>query len=320
MTPPLPLADYDRILVAFSAGKDATACVLSLLEAGADPRRIELHHHGIDGAEPFMDWPVTPAFARAFAAHLGLPIYFSGRAGGLERERARGGAPSAPVYFDLPGGGRGRACGAGPPGTRGLFPQVTANLRLRWCSSVCKIDVMDALIRSQARFAQGRTLVVTGERAEESSNRARYAAFGSHRTHCASRHVDHWRPVHDWPEARVWDAIRAAGLEVHPAYRLGFSRVSCRFCIFLQPQALATLAALYPKAFDRMADREAATGRTIKRHADLRTLARQAQPFQAALNQPELARIAGGQVWTGSMAIRPWTLPAGAFGQAGGPS
>ena len=197
---PLPLADYNRILVAYSAGKDATACVLALLDAGADPRRIELHHHEIDGADSFMDWPITPAFARAFAAHLDLPIYFSGREGGLERELARDGAPSAAVYFDLPADGRGRACVAGPPGTRGLFPQVTANLRLRWCSSVCKIDVMDALIRGQDRFGQGRTLVITGERAEESPNRARYAAFGRHRTHCASRHVDHWRPVHDWPE------------------------------------------------------------------------------------------------------------------------
>lgn len=317
---PTTLAAYDRILLGFSGGKDATACLLALLDAGADPRRIELHHHEIDGPSPFMDWPITPAYCRALARHFGLALYFSGREGGLERELDRADKPSAPVYFDLPGGGRGRACGTGPAGTRGLFPQITANLRLRWCSSVCKIDVMDALIRAQPRFREGRTLVVTGERAEESPNRARYASLEPHRTHCASRHVDHWRPVHAWPEARVWDALRAASLRAHPAYDLGFSRVSCRFCIFLQPRALSTLAALYPEAFALMVAREAASGRTIKRHADLATLAAGADPFPAALAQRTLAAIAGDRVWNLPMSQRPWTLPPGAFGEGGGPS
>ena len=51
------LGDYDRILVAFSGGKDSLACLLLLLEAGVPPSRIELHHHDVDGDQPFIDWP-----------------------------------------------------------------------------------------------------------------------------------------------------------------------------------------------------------------------------------------------------------------------
>jgi 3'-phosphoadenosine 5'-phosphosulfate sulfotransferase (PAPS reductase)/FAD synthetase len=48
-------------------------------------------------------------------------------------------------------------------------------------------------------FRDGKTLVVTGERAEESPNRARYKVFEPHRAdnrhgRRVIRHVDHWRP------------------------------------------------------------------------------------------------------------------------------
>ena len=54
------LASYDHILVFLSGGKDSIACLDAVLAAGADPARIELHHHDVDGAGPrLMDWPVT---------------------------------------------------------------------------------------------------------------------------------------------------------------------------------------------------------------------------------------------------------------------
>jgi hypothetical protein len=52
MAPLLPLAAYERILVALSGGKDSIACLLALLEAGANPARIELHDHEVDGRGP----------------------------------------------------------------------------------------------------------------------------------------------------------------------------------------------------------------------------------------------------------------------------
>ncbi len=89
------LQDYDRIVVAFSGGKDSAACVLALLDAGADPRRIELHHHHIDDGVSFMDWPVTPAYCAAFADALGLPLYRSGRTGGFRASSTARVGPAA---------------------------------------------------------------------------------------------------------------------------------------------------------------------------------------------------------------------------------
>lgn len=95
-------------------------------------------------------------------------------------------APTAPVLFETPAG-IGCAEGNGPAGTLGLFPQTSANLSVRWCSPALKIDVLAASIRNQPRFLDGGTLVVTGERAEESPARAGYPAIEPHRPSTLAR-------------------------------------------------------------------------------------------------------------------------------------
>src|SRR3546814_13356546 len=67
-------------------------------------------------------------------------------------------------------------------GTRGKFPQLSPDLSVRWCSAYLKIDVMAASIRNQDRFLGKRTLVVTGERAQESVASSKYQTFERHRT------------------------------------------------------------------------------------------------------------------------------------------
>lgn len=311
---------YDRVVVAFSGGKDSLAALLHLLDLGISPTRIELHHHEVDGRGPvLMDWPITPAYVAALASHFGLALYASWREGGFAREMARDGTPTAAVRFERPDGALGSAGGAGPPGVRGRFPQVSADLSVRWCSPSLKIDVLAAAIRGQGRFEAGRTLVVTGERAEESPSRARYKIFEAHRTSCGRREVDHWRPIHAWAEAQVWDRIAGASLRPHPAYSLGWSRLSCRGCIFGSPNQWAPLRALYPEAFAAIAALEAASGLTIQRAASVAALADRGVPYPAALAQPELATLAGGMTWKLPVTLRPWRLPAGAFGDAAGP-
>ena len=58
---------------------------------------------------------------------------------------------------------------------------------------------MTALVRAQERFLGRRTLIVTGERAQEIRARAGYATFEQDRTDTRDgtrrqRLVDHWRP------------------------------------------------------------------------------------------------------------------------------
>ncbi len=321
MTLAIQPREYDRVVVAFSAGKDSLAALLYLLDLGVAPYRIELHHHHVDGQDGvFMDWPITPAYVAALADHFGLPLYGSWREGGFLREMNRDGVPTAPVLFETPEGRSGRAGGNGPPGVRMRFPQVSADLSVRWCSSGLKIEVLAAAIRNQPRFDQGRTLVITGERAQESPARAKYRPFEPHRTNCGRRHVDHWRPILAWTEAQVWDCIAAACLRPHPAYSLGWSRLSCRCCIFGSPAQWATIRAIYPEAFEAIAWREARTGMTIHRHASVIELADRGVPYPAALQQPALAVLAGGSEWTLPMFQRSWQLPAGAFGDAAGPT
>jgi len=305
--------------VAFSSGKDSLAALLHLLCLGVPAHAIELHHHDIDGQGPtFMDWPCTPAYVRAIADHLGIVLYVSWREGGFARELARDDAPTAPIVFETPNG-IGRAGGNGSTGTRGLFPQTSPDLRVRWCSPALKIDVLAAAIRNQPRFHSGRTLVITGERAEESPSRARYAALELHRTPTLTRAVDHWRPAHGWTERQVWDVLSRSGIRPHPAYVLGWGRLSCRACIFGSPDQWATLRLVFPSAFQRVAACEAASGKTIHRALSVTPLADRGTPFPAAMLHPDELAQADDPAWRLSILADPWTLPAGAFGDHAGP-
>lgn len=324
------LKSYDRILVAFSGGKDSLAVLLHLLESGVSPSSIELHHHDVDGDGPvFMDWAVTRAYCQAVADHFGIPIYFSCKLGGFEREMNRDGEATAPIKYEYPtedGKAVAYAGGKGQPGTRLKFPQVTADLSTRWCSAYLKIDVMAALIRNQERFMGKRTLVVTGERAEESTARSRYLTMERHRTDLRDsakkpRHVDHWRPIHGWSEGKVWDIIRRFGIVPHVAYQLGWSRLSCMACIFGSPNQWATILHVFRERFELIEAKEIEFGVTIRRSDTIRQAASKGQPYAAALENPALVALANSHEWDAPIAVSPeeWVLPAGAFGENAGP-
>ena len=322
--------NYDRVCVAVSGGKDSVAALLHLLDMGVDPARIELHHHDIDGGgEAFMDWPVTGGYCRALADALGIRLYLSYKEGGFLREMMRDGTSTSAMAFERPDGTFGQAGGVrGKPGTRLKFPQVSADLSVRWCSAYLKIDVMDALIRNQERFLDSRTLVVTGERAQESASRARYAVFEPHRSDTRDgtrrkRHVDHWRPIHKWEEARVWDALRRHGIVPHVAYALGWGRLSCMTCIFGSPNQWATIALVFPEFFERIAAKEDEFGVTIQRARSVRRLAEIGTPYAAAVGaDPSLLELARNEHWTVPIRVstQDWTMPAGAFGENAGPT
>ena len=177
------LESYDTIIVAFSGGKDSLACLLDLLDRGVSKSRIELWHHDIDGREgsTLMDWACTRDYCCKIAEALGVRLYYSWKVGGFEREMLRDHARTAPTAFEGPEGVQYVGGDRGGENTRRQFPQVSADLSVRWCSSYLKIDVCAAAIRNQDRFIGKRVLVVTGERAEESPGRAKYETFETDR-------------------------------------------------------------------------------------------------------------------------------------------
>jgi len=316
---------YDHVIVAFSGGKDSLACLLYLLfELRIPADKIELYHHDVDGREgsTLMDWPCTRAYCAAVAKAFGVLLFYSWKEGGFEREMLRKDAPTAPIWYETPEGLRSTG-GRGAPNTRGRFPQVSADLRVRWCSAYLKIDVCAAAIRNQERFARRRVLVVTGERAEESASRAKYQLFEPHRADLRDgrvpRHVDQWRPIHGWTERQVWDLIEAHRVNAHPAYRLGWGRVSCAACIFGSPNQWASLRAAHPAQFEAVAAHERQSGQTIQRKLSVIQLADRGRPYPM---EPADLRAALATTFDEAviLAADTWTRPRGAFGESCGPT
>jgi len=320
------LAIYDKFVVAFSGGKDSLACVLHLLERGVPTEKIELWHHEIDGREgsTLMDWPSTPAYCRKVAGALGIAYYSSWKEGGFEREMLRDNKPTAPSHFESPDGTVGTAGGiSNSLGTRRKFPQTSGDLKVRWCSAYLKIDVLAIALRNQDRFNGFKTLVLSGERAQESSKRAAYKPYEPHRTDArgqkTGRHVDAWRPVHQWSEQEVWAIIKRFRIAPHCAYRLGFGRLSCARCIFGTPNQWASARIVSPDAVAKIAAYEKEFGITIDRDMDVLTKANKGNPYPATSNA-DLITEANDPNWDGPVFVDEWQCPAGAFGENAGPS
>jgi hypothetical protein len=318
------LGSYDHVEVGMSGGKDSMACLLHLLDLGVPRQKITCQHHLVDGREgsELFDWPVTEGYCEAVCRALGVKLTFSWREGGLERELLRTNAPTAPVWIPVADGGHRRLGGQGPDGTRRRFPQVSASLATRWCSPAAKIDVFARYLCNEPKFLGSRTLVVTGERAQESRARARYQVFERHRCDTRAsprvpRHVDVWRAVHGWSERRVWDLLKKWRLVPHPAYFLGWSRTSCRACIFGGKNQWASVRAIAPAQFRRVAEYEREFGVTIHRSKSVVELADAGTPYRL---DPKWVEIGNSRVFDHPVFMEPWVLPQGAYGDGCGPT
>lgn len=337
--------DYDKYIVAFSGGKDSIACFLHLLESGVPKSKIELWHHDIDGRGPaFMDWECTPAYCRAFAAAFGVPIFFSWKQGGFKTEMLRKNSYTAPTAFECPDGTLRLVGGTGgKKSTRLKFPQLSHDLSTRWCSAYLKIMVCSTAIVNQKRFNGQRTVVISGERGEESKARSQYAQLEKDHADSrfvgtylnktkrkingvirevttrvtigkARRHVDRWRPILHWSEQQVWALIEKYRIRVHPCYYLGYSRCSCKFCIFGNCHQFASSYAISPEIGEEIISHEDSFGVTIKRGMSLRKIVNLGTPYGSITE--ELARRATKSVYDQQIIFNDdetWNLPAGAY-------
>ena len=276
---PRELQRVEKFFVAFSGGKDSVACVLHLLDIGIPKDQIELWHYMMDPSDkPFMDWPITEDYCRKFAEAFDLPLLFAGRVGGFEQEMLRENAPAGDVFYTTitPKGKLEEHVLKGKDGkrvTKLAFPPPVTNLTARWCSSALKMEVGERILHNDPRIQQGTFCVVTGIRAEESAQRASQEPLEVESAMSRSvrpqdirgkqrkRTVWTWLAVHDWPEADVWKIMKKYGVNPHPAYHIGFGRVSCMTCIFAERDQWATIKELNPKRFDRISYYEDLFGR-----------------------------------------------------------
>lgn len=324
--------NYDKFIVCFSGGKDSIALVLYLLEIDVDSSKIELWHHEIDGEvkageKNFMDWVITKSYCEAFAKAFNLPIFFSWRDGGFKKEMLRNNSLTGDIYFEdenhqivrLPSTDQKRYYN-----TRRKFPQVSADLSVRWCSAYLKIDVCASVIRNQERFKGIRTLVLTGERGEESKARGEYNILEADRSDLrdgrSPRYVDHFRPIRDWLEQEIWDIMKRWRVRPHPAYEMGFGRVSCMKCIFGNANQFASAYFIDPEGTREVANYEKEFGVTIKRNESVEDLIAKGTPYETITK--ELALLAMSRTYSKEIILpegEEWVLPAGAYGESCGP-
>lgn len=323
----MDLHDYDKYIVSFSGGKDSTALLLFLLDNNIPKERIELWHQEIDGrGKTLFDWEVTPDYCRKLGKAFGIPVFFQWKAGGFEREMLREDCLTAPVCYELPdktiiqtGGTRGK------PSTRRRFPQPSPDLRTRWCSAYLKIDVCATALRHDERFQNMRTLVLSGERGEESKQRASYAILEPDKADLRKgripRYIDRFRPLRDWKEQKVWDLLEKYRVRPHPCYFLGFGRCSCKFCVFGNCHQFASAACISKQQFETLVHFEKDFGYTMKRETDLETLVKKGMPYENITR--EIALLATSYEYNSSVLIPDneiWQLPSGAFRKCGGPT
>ena len=321
----IDIKSYDKVIIAFSGGKDSMACFLQILRMGVPKEKIELWHHCIDGKEgsKLMDWACTEDYCRKVAEAFEVPLYLSWKQGGFEREMLRENSLTAPTMFEDENHVVHQVGGtAGKPSTRLKFPQVSPDLSVRWCSAYLKIDVCATSIRNQDRFLNKKVLLVTGERGEESKARSNYAIFEPDRADNRNgknkiRTIDHYRPIRDWKEGRVWNIIRKFKVRVHPAYCLGWGRVSCAACIFGSKNQFASLAKINPEQVEKIALYEDSFGVTIKRKESVRELVEKGTPYDSM--KPDDIKDALSDEYKKPIFMKKWILPAGAFGESCGP-
>jgi len=340
----LPLHAYDHIVVSFSGGKDSVACVLYLLELGVPASRIELWHQCVDGRpevdERLFDWPSTESYCQAFADAFGMRLLFQWKDGGFITEMTKLDRATAPSSFQTLDGRILTTGGEGKPGTRLAFPAMAADLQTRWCSAYLKIDVAKKVFTNDPRFADAKTLIVTGERREESGNRSRYAEATDYSS-TRRRTVHQWRAVLPWFEEDVWEIMARYRVRPHPAYYLGWSRVSCLPCIFGDPHQWATIREVAPQLFARLArleDKFYVAARTVANHPFAHdpnyngwlrrgeslpeTAARGTSYIQAGM-EPMLKLAFAEHLPRGYARVRDdetWELPPGAYKHSGGPT
>jgi 3'-phosphoadenosine 5'-phosphosulfate sulfotransferase (PAPS reductase)/FAD synthetase len=165
-------------------------------------------------------------------------------------------------------------------------------------------------------------LVLTGERRGESTARSKYDEVVPHGSTNKKRRVDQWRSVIDWTEEDVWNVLERWRIRPHPAYQLGWGRVSCMACIFGDKNQWASVRHIAPNTFDRIVQLEVDFDHTIDSKLSVLQLADKGESFING-SPKSLVDLALGKRYDVSQVFVPddeeWAIPKGAYKQCGGP-
>ncbi|TAJ13031.1 hypothetical protein DMA11_10215 [Marinilabiliaceae bacterium JC017] len=311
---------YDEIIVNSSGGKDSSACLLFLKENNVPIEKVSMWHQAIDGMgstkKNFFDWPSTKGYVQSFADEFGYALDYQWRAYGFFGEMFRENSRTNDVYYTYDDSVCRLATKGGKNSTRLKWPAKTASLSQRWCSAYLKIDVAARALANHPRLQNKRILFITGERREESNTRAKYKEAELHRCNSKKRLVHHWRPIIDWKEGEIWSIMERNHIDPHPAYKLGFPRLSCRSCIFYSKDHWATLNEVDPGTVKMLQTIEEDLNFTIDNKLTLKELV---AIGKSKVTEETIQFISKAtSQFKQSVITNNWTLPSGAFGSGGG--
>ena len=163
----------------------------------------------------------------------------------------------------------------------------------RYCTSDLKREPIDKFLRSLG------DLVISAEgiRAGESRNRATKPCWEPRkRIETQTREALTWRPIHEWSEGDVWEALGSslwdlerrralyrAGFESlalsgwpgHPAYVLGNERLSCALCVLAGRNDLENGIRHNPELAEEIMRQERESGFGFKKDLSIIDLVRQ---------------------------------------------
>lgn len=234
----LRLSEYDEVHINVSGGVDSVATALVALHGYRIPKeKIKLVHMRVDGnphdktKRQLFDWPHTDEYLQYLSGALNLPLIVIWGEKSLE-ERIR---------------------------ERGKFPDA----KCRFCTSYMKQDVYSRWVR---QFDNSKILLLTGERSEESTQRANQPAFLVHSANATGKknRLVHWfKPIKDMFKVQVRQLAAAYGIELHPCYQW-VSRCSCKFCIFNTSAEMSRTSRLYPDDWEYLKQMERDLNHTMK--------------------------------------------------------
>jgi len=214
--------NFDTIVVSYSGGKDSTAALVWCRDAFPDKLVVGV----------LADTGIEPPGLREYVARIeqivGVKITWCDEAVHL-----RDGCVVKDV-FDVA-----RRDGRFP------FPG-----RCNW-QTLLKAERIRRWLRRQ-EFS--RPVLVMGQRRGESRRRSKMPYFSGGEGWRNGAEI--FRPVLEWSEDDVYGYVAEKGFPLHPAYGLGFKRISCMPCVMAPIPALELLAEIYPERLERMAELE----------------------------------------------------------------
>jgi DNA sulfur modification protein DndC len=137
---------------------------------------------------------------------------------------------------------------------RGMFPSP----QHRQCTSDLKRGPIQKFINNYCK-ANGFSIVVNciGLRADESASRAKKKTFRQRLDLSSKNRTQYeWLPIHSFTLEQVKSTVSSAGQNLHFAYALGMSRLSCAFCIMASKSDLKVSAAYNPELAKKYIDLE----------------------------------------------------------------